>query len=132
MASDPASDNGRYLDFPHLQASSHAWTDRPFQPPPQAHRSSQAGIWHSARTVWYSRKLSAEDPMSERTKSTTRTDAFAQKADEREPNVLRNFWDLLKHTKKWWLVPIIAVLLIIGLLIIIGGTAAAPFIYSLF
>ena len=34
--------------------------------------------------------------------------------------------------KKWWLTPIIVVLLGLGLLVILGGTAAAPFIYTLF
>ena len=34
--------------------------------------------------------------------------------------------------KKWWLVPLIVVLLGIGVIIVLGGTAAAPFIYTLF
>ena len=36
------------------------------------------------------------------------------------------------QTRKWWLVPLIVVLLGIGLIIVLGGTAAAPFIYTLF
>ena len=36
------------------------------------------------------------------------------------------------RTRKWWLVPLIVVLLGIGLIIVLGGTAAAPFIYTLF
>ena len=39
---------------------------------------------------------------------------------------------LLKHNRKWWLIPIIIVLLIFGTILILGGTSAAPFIYSLF
>lgn len=46
------------------------------------------------------------------------------------------FTDLLgflKERKKWWLLPIISVLLIIGILIVFGGSSAvAPFIYTLF
>jgi len=34
--------------------------------------------------------------------------------------------------KKWWLVPIIAVLLIFGLLILLSSTGVAPFIYTVF
>lgn len=36
------------------------------------------------------------------------------------------------NNKKWWLAPIIVLLLGLGLLVILGGTAAAPFIYTLF
>lgn len=36
------------------------------------------------------------------------------------------------ETKKWWLAPILFVLLIVSLLIIFADSAVAPFIYSLF
>ncbi len=36
------------------------------------------------------------------------------------------------HTKKWWLTPIVLMLLLLGVLIVIGGTGAAPFIYTIF
>jgi hypothetical protein len=36
------------------------------------------------------------------------------------------------QNKKWWLTPIFMVLLLVGLLIVLGGTGAAPFIYTLF
>lgn len=42
------------------------------------------------------------------------------------------FWDFLKHNKKWWLLPIVLVLMLLGVLILLSGTAAAPFIYTLF
>jgi hypothetical protein len=39
----------------------------------------------------------------------------------------------LKHKKKYWLIPIILVLVLLGLLILLGeNSAAAPFIYTLF
>ena len=38
----------------------------------------------------------------------------------------------LKTSKKWWLTPIIVILLAFGILIILSGTALAPFIYTLF
>jgi hypothetical protein len=40
--------------------------------------------------------------------------------------------DFMLHNKKWWLTPIIAVLMLAGLLVVLGGTGAAPFIYTLF
>ena len=42
------------------------------------------------------------------------------------------FWQFLRTSKKWWLLPIVAVLFLFGLLIFLSGTAAAPFIYTLF
>lgn len=46
---------------------------------------------------------------------------------------LKDLWMFMKERKKFWLAPIVLVLLIIGLLIVFGGsTAIAPFIYTLF
>ena len=38
----------------------------------------------------------------------------------------------LRRTRKWWLVPILCVLLLFGALVFLSTTAAAPFIYTLF
>ena len=46
--------------------------------------------------------------------------------------LVAEFWDFLKYNKKWWLLPIVIVLLTLGALVILGSTAAAPFIYTLF
>jgi hypothetical protein len=60
-------------------------------------------------------------------------DDFEKQANqEPEPGLLREFWEFLCHNKKWWLLPILIVLLLFGLLIILSGTGAAPFIYSVF
>ena len=46
---------------------------------------------------------------------------------------LSDFWNFLKERKKFWLLPIILVLLLFGLLVVLsGGSAVAPFIYTLF
>jgi len=46
---------------------------------------------------------------------------------------LKDLWLFIKTRKKWWLVPMIVILLIIGLLIVFGaGSAIAPFVYTLF
>lgn len=42
------------------------------------------------------------------------------------------FWYFLKTNKKWWLLPMITVLVAFGILVFLSGTAAAPFIYTLF
>lgn len=47
--------------------------------------------------------------------------------------ILKEFWAFLKERKKWWLAPIIIVLLFLGILIFFSqGSAVAPFIYTLF
>ncbi len=46
---------------------------------------------------------------------------------------LRDFFAYLKERKKWWLIPVIAILLLFGALIVMSsGSAIAPFIYTLF
>ena len=48
-------------------------------------------------------------------------------------SILRELWDFMKVRKKWWLAPIVIVLLLLGLLIVLTqGSALAPFIYTLF
>ena len=48
-------------------------------------------------------------------------------------SILREFWDFLKVRKKWWITPIVVVLVLLGALIVFSqGSALAPFIYTLF
>ena len=47
--------------------------------------------------------------------------------------ILKEFWEFLSVSKKWWLTPIIVVLLLLGALIVFTqGSAISPFIYTLF
>jgi hypothetical protein len=47
--------------------------------------------------------------------------------------IISEFWDFLKTRKKWWLGPIVLIMLLMGLLIVLTeGSAVAPFIYTLF
>ena len=46
---------------------------------------------------------------------------------------LKEFWEFLKVRKKYWLIPVLVVLLFFGALIILSqGSAVAPFIYTIF
>jgi hypothetical protein len=53
-------------------------------------------------------------------------------AGARRPYLASELWAFLTHTKKWWLLPVLAVLLLLGLLLALSGSAAAPFLYTLF
>jgi hypothetical protein len=57
---------------------------------------------------------------------------FEQASAGPQRGIVGEFVDFLRHNKKYWLIPLLAVLLLMGALIILGGTAAAPFIYTLF
>ena len=46
---------------------------------------------------------------------------------------LRELWAFMKMRKKFWLIPIVAVMLMLGVLIVLAeGSAVAPFVYTLF
>ena len=48
-------------------------------------------------------------------------------------DLLKDFWGFLRVRKKMWLVPLIVVLLLLGtLVVLVQGSAVAPFIYTLF
>jgi hypothetical protein len=57
---------------------------------------------------------------------------FESARDTAGGNIFSELWGFLATNKKWWLGPIILMLLALGFLIMLGGSAAAPFIYSLF
>lgn len=47
--------------------------------------------------------------------------------------LLKDLWGFMKARKKFWLAPIILVLLLLGMLVVLTqGSAVAPFIYTLF
>ncbi len=53
-------------------------------------------------------------------------------AGESQPSLAAEFIDFLAHNKKWWLLPILLVVGLVGLLAAFAGSGAAPFIYTLF
>ena len=57
---------------------------------------------------------------------------FEQASEEQPMSLLAEFWLFIREEKKWWLTPIVLVLLLAGVAIFLSGTGAAPFIYTLF
>ena len=48
-------------------------------------------------------------------------------------DLIKDLWAFMRERKKFWLAPIIIVLLLLGVLIVfVQGSAVAPFIYTLF
>jgi hypothetical protein len=56
---------------------------------------------------------------------------FADEAGRPRQSTVGELWHFLRHNKKWWLAPIVVMLLLVGVLVILGGTVLAPLIYPL-
>lgn len=58
---------------------------------------------------------------------------FEQAGDDASrTGMLSELWQFLCHNRKWWLLPILVLLGIFGVLMLLAGSGAAPFIYTLF
>lgn len=51
---------------------------------------------------------------------------------KKNPSFFLELVMFLRHNKKWYLIPIVVSILLLGVLIALGSTGAAPFIYTLF
>lgn len=50
-----------------------------------------------------------------------------------QSGLLGELWAFMRERKKWWLLPVIAIMLVVGTLLILAqGSALAPFIYTIF
>lgn len=59
-------------------------------------------------------------------------DSFESAAGGGRVSLASEFWQFITENKKWWLAPILVVLALFGILMLLGSSAAAPFIYTLF
>ncbi len=50
----------------------------------------------------------------------------------KQASIFGEVFQMLRQNKKYWLIPILLLLLALGALVLLSGTAAAPFIYTLF
>jgi hypothetical protein len=57
-----------------------------------------------------------------------------EQASEKESqgSMFSELWLFLRHNRKWWLLPILVLLALFGVLMLLAGSGAAPFIYTLF
>jgi len=79
------------------------------------------------RCLHCGRKFRYEEP-----KAPAGKNDFQRQAEQAPPGIVREFIDFVLHNKKWWLIPIVVSLLILGLLVLVSGSGVAPFIYTLF
>ena len=64
------------------------------------------------------------DPQDEQT--------FEQASQSAQGGLFSDLIAFMSENKKWWLTPILVVLGLLGVLVVLGGTGALPFIYTLF
>ena len=55
-----------------------------------------------------------------------------QLASRGKGSVISDFWHLFRRTRKWWLGPVVLLMLALAGLMLLSGSAVAPFIYTLF
>jgi len=58
--------------------------------------------------------------------------AFENAGQDKQLSLTGELMLFIIENKKWWLAPIFVVLGIVGLIVVLGSTGAAPFIYTLF
>jgi hypothetical protein len=68
-----------------------------------------------------------EDPMST---DGSKFETIA--SQQRGGTLIGDFWYFLRQTRKWWLLPIVVILMLCGAFMLLSTTAVAPFIYTLF
>jgi hypothetical protein len=61
-----------------------------------------------------------------------RGSAFQEASSERRQGLVSEFWFFMKENSKWWLIPFLVVFGLIGVVLVLGSTGAAPFIYTMF
>lgn len=63
---------------------------------------------------------------------TRRSAEFEKHSQQRRATLVGEFFGWLTHNKKWWLLPILITLLLLGALVALSSTGIAPLIYTLF
>lgn len=58
--------------------------------------------------------------------------SFADQADASSPGLVSELFEFLRESRKWWLLPILIVLALVGVLVVASSSAIAPLIYPLF
>ncbi|MGA1522345.1 MAG: DUF5989 family protein [Planctomycetota bacterium] len=63
---------------------------------------------------------------------TDQNQSFQEATKGAKQGILSEFLGFMKDNAKWWLIPFLIVFGLLGLLLVLGSTGAAPFIYTMF
>lgn len=70
--------------------------------------------------------------VTERNTTSDKDKDFLAAAGEQDRGLVGEFVGFMAENKVWWMTPILVVLGLVGLLLVLGATGIAPFIYTLF
>jgi Family of unknown function (DUF5989) len=71
--------------------------------------------------------------MSKRDESNeAKSSDFRRQAESRPPSLLAEFVDFLRHNRKWWLIPIVLLLLLSAGLLVLASLPGASVLYTFF
>ena len=73
----------------------------------------------------------AKKPKNHRPAKPSPGSEFREAGKGKQPSLFAEFSIFILENKKWWLIPILLVLGLVGLLVVLGSSGAAPFIYTL-
>lgn len=68
----------------------------------------------------------------DRTQLSENSAEFEELSQQKQLSLSQEFFVFIMENKKWWLVPILLVFSVVGALVALASTGAAPFIYTLF
>jgi hypothetical protein len=52
--------------------------------------------------------------------------------EAQNPGFFAEYWNFLRTSRKWWMLPLLILFFVLGVILVLGQTAVAPFIYTLF
>ena len=70
--------------------------------------------------------------MTSLNQSTNRSNEFSRRGAKNRASTAVEVYRLLKRTRKWWMLPLILVLLGLGIFMVLSSSGVAPFIYTVF
>ena len=57
---------------------------------------------------------------------------FQDAASGRRPRITSDIWSFVWRNKRWWMIPMIAILMLLGFVVLLGSSGVGAFIYPLF
>ncbi len=66
-----------------------------------------------------------------RAETSDANEEFARQAEQAPAGLLREYLHFLRHSKKWYMIPTIILLLLLGLLVALSASGLMPFIYAI-
>lgn len=70
--------------------------------------------------------------MSGQEKNSKRTNEFARHGEMKRGSFIGEFIHMVRSNRKWWMIPLILILVAFGVMMVLSSSGVAPFIYTVF